>query len=79
MLYSVLRMLSRTQLIGHNGSICTMTQHHEMYQKQKNDSDCGAYVIKFWEIVSTWSVIKKRMNHDDVGEDDINKIRSKLS
>ena len=59
MLYSVLRMLSRTQLIGHNGSICTMTQHHEMYQKQKNGSDCGAYVINFWEIVSTWSVIKK--------------------
>ena len=47
--------------------------------KHKNGSDCGAYIICFGEIVSTWSVIEKRTNQDDVGVDDINNIRSKLS
>jgi len=47
--------------------------------KQENGSDCGAYTICFGEIISTWSVIKKRMSKDDVGVDDINNVRSKLS
>ena len=47
--------------------------------KQKSCTLCGAYVICFGRIISTWEKIPRRMNRDDVTEEDIHNVRLSLA